>query len=671
MQGGLASSAATSSLAGFSPATAQRLFNLADRFTLLVATARPGFSDAVAARETQKALGRRYQVLTHQQFSAQQHALPATSGSGVNGVLGDLVVVALFVALMVIANAFTIVVAQRRRELALLRCLGASRSQVGNLVVVEAVLVGLLGSLAGLGVGVGAAALLRELPLASLAPLRSVPLQVGLPTLILGVVLGVTVAAVGSLVPAIKAAHIPPIIALHQSGHEGPNAPGGQALAGVLGGVGVLGVATGLVFRSPVVFALGTILLLTGLLRFSPALVPVLVRPVGWTLSHVGGVPSQLGERNLIRQARRTGATAAALVIGVGLVSFLFVTQSSAEASVASQLNNTLRADFVVLHTGTGPLSDGPAGSVPLPRRVLTELSRERQLVVSPFELVTFTVDGRIHWGAAVVPRTFPQMVHLGPIEGEWSALGPRTLAVSGPQAKAHGLRLGSVLPATFQSGRGSTSSTYAVAAIYPLGDYYAGYLFSAPVLDATVSGLPLDAVFVKARPGVSVVAERAALGRALAGFPQVVLQDRAQLDQAQQSSISRQIDVVSLLLGLAIVIALLGVVSTLTLSVLERVRELALLRAVGMLPWQLRAMVLTESALIGLLGAVIGVGLGMFLGWSFQRALSASGLSQLVLPWSRLLLTILGGAVVGLAAGYFPARRAGTVDMLKALDEE
>lgn len=209
MQGGLASSAATSSLAGFSPATAQRLFNLADRFTLLVATARPGFSDAVAARETQKALGRRYQVLTHQQFSAQQHALPATSGSGVNGVLGDLVVVALFVALMVIANAFTIVVAQRRRELALLRCLGASRSQVGNLVVVEAVLVGLLGSLAGLGVGVGAAALLRELPLASLAPLRSVPLQVGLPTLILGVVLGVTVAAVGSLVPAIKAAHIP------------------------------------------------------------------------------------------------------------------------------------------------------------------------------------------------------------------------------------------------------------------------------------------------------------------------------------------------------------------------------------------------------------------------------------------------------------------------------
>ena len=209
------------------------------------------------------------------------------------------------------------------------------------------------------------------------------------------------------------------------------------------------------------------------------------------------------------------------------------------------------------------------------------------------------------------------------------------------------------------------------VAAIYPLGDYYAGYLFSAPDLDATVSGLPLER---GVREGSSGRLGRRRAGRPRPGFgrvPQVVLQDRAQLDQAQQSSISLQIDVVSLLLGLAIVIALLGVVSTLTLSVLERVRELALLRAVGMLPWQLRDMVLTESALIGLLGAVIGVGLGMFLGWSFQRALSASGLSQLVLPWSRLLLTILGGAVVGLAAGYFPARRAGTVDMLKALDEE
>jgi putative ABC transport system permease protein len=220
------------------------------------------------------------------------------------------------------------------------------------------------------------------------------------------------------------------------------------------------------------------------------------------------------------------------------------------------------------------------------------------------------------------------------------------------------------------QSGTATVART-PVVAIYTRGDDEAGYLFSTRTAKAIDPSLALSAVLVAARPGVSRAQAAAAVNTAVAGFTDVSVQDLSQVRAAEDRSITGQLNLVSVLLVLAIVVALLGIVNTLALSVVERTRELALLRAVGMSRAQMREMVRAEATLIGLIGAVLGVVLGLFLGWAFQRALSNQGVGELVVPWARLAVYVVVGAATGLIAGTIPARRAARVNMLDAIAAE
>jgi len=493
-------------------------------------------------------------------------------------------------------------------------------------------------------------------------------------------VVGTVVTGVASLWPAVTASRIPPVSALaRNASEESPDAgtPWRRNVL-VMAALGLALVACGLTVDQGDQVEIGLVgagmaLSLSALARMSPLLVPPLVSVLGWPLSRLAGVPGHLGRQNVTRNVRRTTVTAAALVIGVALVSLLAIIETSAKSSSNSQLDQALSADFEVLHSGAAPLSSGPGGSQPLSPLVLSRLRRQSDLVVSAYAFVGFAVQGRGNYGGAVDPFTIPKMITFGHVDGSLAGLATGGLAVSTQQAAVAHLHVGEeVHVALISQLANGTSTTLRVVAIYPQGDLaLSGYLFSTATATRIDPSLALSAVLVKAAPGVSQHAAAQTVTHALAGFSDISVQDLAQVRASEDQSIASQINLISVLLILAIVVALLGIVNTLALSVVERTRELAMLRAVGMTRAQMRSMVRSEATLIGVFGALLGVALGLFLGWVFQRALSSQGITELVVPWARLVAYVAAGAATGLMAGTLPARRAAQVDMLAAISSE
>ncbi len=354
----------------------------------------------------------------------------------------------------------------------------------------------------------------------------------------------------------------------------------------------------------------------------------------------------------------------------------LAIIDTSQAASTGEIVGRAFTADFEVLHNGAPPFTNGPRGSLPVSPSILRRLqtsSSSSQVVVSPFAFVTFTLGGRGNFGAAVDPSTIRDMYSFGSVRGNLAALARGGMAVSDQQAAVSHVHVGEEVPIVLNSQQFTgRSTTLRVVAIYPKGDVaLSGYIFSTATIDRIDPSLVLNAVLVKARAGVSVVAARQVVHRAVAGYADVVVQDEAQVQSTLAQSDSTEFNLISLLLILAIAVALLGIVNTLALSVVERTRELAMLRAVGMARAQMRSMIRAEAALIGMVGSLAGVLVGVFLGWVFQRALVGQGITELVVPWGRLVLYAVAGAVTGYIAGTIPARRAAKVDMLAAIAAE
>jgi putative ABC transport system permease protein len=674
-----------STLVGFTVPAAQHLLGTPGAYSVILTSAVSGVSPAALAGRVEAAVGPSYFVLTGREFAAGIAAISRVGAPKFSTVLDVVLGIALFVGALVIFNIISMLVAQRRQELALLRCLGASRRQLYRSVLVEGAALGFLASIVGLGLGLVSADVLRAVLDSPGAQTSAAPLVVGWHTIVISLVVGTVVTCVASLLPAVAASKISPVSALRQGQDamsEVAEATAPWRTTGLaLAAFGLALVAVGLFIDQGNRIELwlvgaGMILGIVGLGRLSPLLVPPLVTVLGWPLQHMSGLPGQLGRLNTMRNARRTTATAAALIIGVALVSVLAIVETSAQASTNSAIDHSLSADFEVLATGSAPLNLGPSQSQALSPAVLTRLRAQPQLVVSPYSFVDFTLRGQHNYGAAVDPATISRMISFGHVEGSIAALEHGGIAASSVQAGARHLHVGEVVPVAFttqveSAGAGAGSMPTRVVAIYERGDNEAGYLFSTAAAKAIDPSLSLSAVLVAARPGVSQQQAAAAVSRAVAGFSNVSVQDEAQVRAAQDQSIAGQLNLISVLLVLAIVVALLGIVNTLALSVVERTRELALLRAVGMSRSQIRSMVRLEAALIGMIGALLGVVLGLFLGWVFQRALSNQGVGELVVPWARLVVYVFVGAATGLIAGTIPARRAARVNMLDAIAAE
>jgi putative ABC transport system permease protein len=571
--------------------------------------------------------------------------------------------VSLVVGIFMIINTFSILVAQRSRELALLRALGARRRQITVSVILEAVAVGLLGSTIGLGVGYllarGLAAVFGLLGL----DLSRASFVVEWPTVFWSYVVGVLVTVVAAYLPARRASRIPPIQALRDDVALPESALRRRLIVGA--GLVVLGIGSvvaGFMADDSLglsLIGLGMLLVLVG----SALLSPLAARPViglfGAPYQRAFGTVGRLASQNSMRNPRRTAATASALMVGLALVAMMSVLGKSAADSVDASVEAEITSQFIVSNVVGQSFSTDVADRI----REVEGVRAVASLRSAPAE-----VDGQFTFPAAVDPDDLARTIDLPFLAGTLAALRDDTILLNQSVAQGLGVDVGDEVQLEMQGGtqKLTVGAVFAVSGALP-----ADVLVTFDTFDK--GGIaPLDSmVFVAKEPAADTEAVRAALEDVTADLPTVTVKDPAGFAQEQREQIDIFLNLIYGLLGLSVVIAVLGVVNTLGLSVIERTREIGLLRAIGTSRRQLRTMIRLESVVVSVFGALLGIALGIAFGTGLIVALEDQGLTELSIPWVRMVLFVLAAALVGVLAAAVPARRAARLDVLRAIATE
>jgi len=580
-------------------------------------------------------------------------------------------VLAVVVGAFLIANTFAITVGQRTGELALLRALGAGRTQVRALVLVEAALIGLVGTVAGVLVGVGVAAAGRPVVAALGASLPSAPLVVERSSVLIGIAVGMVMTVGSAVVPAVLAGRVPPMAALAAVTVE-RRPPRARSVAGVVAAAlgswvmwrGAQDAAIGLA-------GLGVVVLFAGAVLAAPGLAAPATRLLAAPLPRLRGVPGRLARENAGRNPRRTATTALALTMGASVGAFAVVLVSSLERSLTGAVQAGISADLVVRGAGFGfgGLPTSLAGAI----AQLDEVA-----VVSPQRYAFAQVGGPVRPArrAPVVPRdeTRPigaldtsvadRLLDLGRVEGRLADVGPGAVGVSQRELDERGWNVGDVITLAFP---GRAPEPFRIAAS-----------FSQPLLFDFVIGLG-DAerlvpdqfdflVYVGLADGVGADEGRAAIAAAVRRVPIAAVDDLRSYTAELAGSLDQLLGLVALLLLLAVGIATVGIGITLSLTVHERTREIGLLRVVGMDRSQTRRMVRWEAVVIALFGTAVGTAVGIAAAWALVRALRAEGIGSFALPWRGLVGLALLAFASGVVAAVAPARRAARLDVLEAV---
>ncbi|MBP1159926.1 ABC transporter permease [Rhodococcus sp. PvR099] len=568
--------------------------------------------------------------------------------------------IALLVGTFIIYNTFSMIVAQRLRELALLRAIGASRKQVGRSVVLEALIVGLLGSALGIAAGVGLAYGLRAMLNGFDVGLPSGPLQLEPRTVIVALLVGVLVTVVSAYAPARRAAKVPPVAAMREEFSSTGDSLRVRTLVGaiaaVVGGALLLVGSRGTGGGAATTVGLGAAALIVAVLLAAPALSRPVVGALGAVFAKPFGPVGRLARTNAVRNPRRTAATAFALTLGLMLVSVIGVFGASAKESVNSLVDNGVRADYIL----AGPDSMG----VPLGAAAAVE---EVPGVADAVELhgVAVKIDDEEQFGTALSGQ-LDGVLDYTLEEGSAELVGTNML-VSRTTATEKGWRIGTPVVLTDRDGEQVTTN---VTGIYAdsqlLGKWMVPESVYEQVTPAAVRAV--WAVLIEAQPGADLAAMRGDLAAATDKFLVVQVKDREEFKGSQGKQIDTLLAVLYGLLALAIVIAILGIINTLALSVVERRREIGMLRAVGMQRPQVRRTIYLESVLIAVFGAAVGVLLGVAFGWGFVSTLADEGLDVIAVPWGQVVAMLLGSAVVGVLAALWPAARAARTKPLEAI---
>ncbi|MEU7721063.1 ABC transporter permease [Streptomyces tibetensis] len=583
--------------------------------------------------------------------------------------------VAVLVGVFLIVNTFSMLIAQRTRELGLLRALGADRRQVRASVLMEALLLGLVGSTLGLAAGIGLAAGLIGLMGLLGMNIDADEMQIGWVTPVAAYVVGLGVTFVAAYLPARRAAGVSPMAALSDAEVAGVGRPlRMRAVAGALvGAAGAAALAGCAVSRqtpsAASLLGLGVVLTLIATVIAGPLLVRPVIRVLGAAFPALFGPIGRMSQRNALRNPRRTGATAAALMVGIALVGGMSVASESMTASFDRQIDTTLGADFVVQNTNFQPF----------PQEVTDKVRRTEGVglvVRGRFTPVAVRLpDGdRVETTAAGYDPRLDEVADITYVQGDSAAaLARGHLAMDRDFARDHGVRVGSVLPVEFPGGRSAELTVGALTdqdAAEGFGTQ-GGLFFGLGTLERYAPGGRDSALYVNGSPGTSDDDLRAHLEQTLDPYPQVQVRDLADYKQLVHDQIAVLLYLVYALLGLAIIIAVLGVVNTLALSVVERTREIGLLRAIGLARRQLRRMIRLESVVIAVFGAVLGLALGLVWGVCMQRVLALQGMTVLAIPWVTIVLVVAGSAVVGVVAALLPALRASRMNVLAAIAHE
>ncbi|WP_330284559.1 ABC transporter permease [Streptomyces sp. NBC_00588] len=575
--------------------------------------------------------------------------------------------IALLVATFSIHNTFAIVVAQRTRENALLRALGASRRQVTATTLVEATVVAVAASAAGLAGGIGIAAGLQTLFPAIGFPFPDGNLVISVLSMVLPLAVGIVVCLGSALLPAARAGRTAPLAALRETAVDASGASRTRAVTGM--GLAALAVATTLtgVLVSPSIWlaAFGAVLALAAFVVLGPVASTSAVRILGGPLDRLRGVTGGLARRNALRSPKRTAATASALMIGVAVVSLFTVFGASLKATMDQTVSRSFAGDVAVstpsFGAGGSGLSPRLAGAIQQIPEVDTAVGLGRGVAEVDGEGRALTVTDPI-----ALERTFD----LGKVDGSLRGLGTDGIAITRSEADKQHLTTGERARLTFTDGR---TQTFTVRAVYGrselAGDYVITRAAWAPHRTQDADSL----IAVSFKDGVSTDAGKAAVQKVADRYGNPEVQTRDDYAQSSAGGIDMMLTLVYALLALAVLIALLGIANTLTLAVHERTRELGLLRAVGQTRSQLRAMVRWESVLVAAFGTVGGLGLGAFLGWVLVKASDGASDSPFAfaIPPVQLVIVALVGLAAGALAGLRPARRAARLDVLRAIATE
>jgi putative ABC transport system permease protein len=648
----------------FDTATAQQLLLTPGQFGRIEVVGAAGSDPATLLAEVQQALprGNAFTARTAQQLQDAEKTDVSEAMNGVRTMLLGFAGISLFVGIFIIANTFTMLVAQRTRELALLRAIGASRRQVTRSVLVEALLIGVLSSVAGLLAGIGIGAGLQSLmgALSSGGTTPSGPLIVAPLTVLVALVTGVLVTVVSALLPARRAARIAPVAAM--SSGDLPSTQKGLLVRNTVGAV-IAGAGLGLILwgysagsDGKWIVAGGAAASLIGIFILIPLLSRPLIALVGPAMGRLFGVSGKLARQNAVRNPRRTAATAAALTIGLTLVSTLTVLGASITGVVDRAVTDTMKADYAV------GLGNGMGVSPEITARV----AKAPGVAASAALTESFVdVAGKRRQVSGIDAAGADQVLHLTLVSGSTSALARGEVLVDASLAKDKGLTVGGTVPAGFPTG-GASALT--------VGGIFADNKMVDPVVldNATLAGhgveLSTEEVLVKGTAGESA-ALRQALVDAGGDNPLIEVQTKQDLRDKFSSKIAFALNMMYGLLAMSVLVAVLGVVNTMAMSVFERKREIGMLRAIGLNKGGIKRMVRLESVVISLFGAALGVGLGCFLAWAVNGTLRGSidGLTT-VLPYGRLLLFLGLAGLVGLVAAIWPSRRAAGLDILDSI---
>jgi putative ABC transport system permease protein len=656
-------------MAIFDFAVAQRLFEKVGKLDSISVAAKSGYTPAQLVREIKPILPRTAQVRT----AAAQAQKATTDTNGFLSIIQDFLLafagVALFVGAFVIANTLSITIAQRTRELATLRTLGATRRQVLRSVLLEAFLIGLFASIIGLFLGLGLAKGLNSLFVALGIDLPHAATVFATRTIVVSLLVGVAITVLAALRPAIRATRVPPIAAVR----EGAVLPPGRfarfgpyvALLTIAAAVALMlvGLFVGSLSTTQRLLAIGAgaLALFLGVAMLAKTLVRPLAGVLGWPATKLGGTAGTLARANAMRNPTRTASTASALMIGLALVTLVSVLAAGLKSTFAGSVNELFKADYALTATNNfSPISTA---------------SEEALRSVPGVQVVSGVRagSGRAFGKKVGVTGVSPDVSRV--ISIKWQAgsqavpgeLGEAGTFVSKDYAKSNHLRPGSALTVETPTGAEMKLHVLGVYAPPKGGSPYGDVTISTARFDAEYQSPQNVYTFIDIAGGASA-ANTHRLESALAGYPDAKIQTESQFKSNQEKGIDTLLNLLYVLLSLSIIVSLFGIVNTLVLTVFERTRELGMLRAVGMTRRQLRRMIRHESVITALIGAALGIPVGIVLALMVGQAIEYAAFT---IPVGTLVVFVIAAILAGLLAAVFPARRAGRLNVLAALQYE
>ncbi|MCP3820554.1 ABC transporter permease [Streptomyces sp. A3M-1-3] len=651
------------SLVLFDTEVAQQLYLKPGYFLNVTVAAESGASAQKILAEVEPLIPDNAEAQTGKQLADDQAEQIEEGLSGLNQMLLAFAAIALFVGVFLISNTFTMLVAQRTKELALLRAVGASRKQVSRSVLSEALVVGVVASVIGFVLGIGLATGLRSAMSSFGAKVPNGSLVIAPTTVLAALGVGVLITMFAAWLPARRAAKIPPVAAMGSAHLPATskslvlrNSIG--ALVTLLGAAAIVaGAAAGK--DGKMIIGGGAFLALIGVIVLIPLLsrpVIALVRPL---LRRLFGVSGNLASRNAVRNPRRTGATASALAIGLTLVTGLSVLGVTMGRAIDKITTDNIKADYMVTMASGGGLD----------KSVVTALEKAPGVkAVSPQQATSLKIKDTYESVSGVVPGDIEKVINIETVSGSLDVLGKGRLAVAEKTAKSNGWKPGDTVAVEYDDGK---KAQLTVGATYKDNEFLSPVLISTSLLAPHEEKPYIPEVWVKTDGGMSKAAEQAVVD-ALGDNPAISVMDQQDIRNTFGGMINTALNIMYGLLAMALIIAVLGVVNTLAMSVFERQQEIGMLRAIGLDRRRVKRMIRLEAVVISLFGAVIGVGLGTFLGWAIGQTVKSSipGYA-LVIPWDRIGLFLGLAALVGVLAAMWPARSAAKLNMLTAIKTE